>query len=602
MRYRFTDFEFDSESLVLSKNGETVSIRNNEAKVLLLMLEHANQVLSKEDILSQVWQDKVVSEQAIFQNISHLRALFGNTAIKTFPKRGYQWQLDFDIVAPTPLDSAVHSAQDSSSLSMPKAQPYWLYAVLAALVICMIGVINWPSEPDGLNDGPAIKIAYIPFTDTQDTNKVTLSDSEFFDFIPLPHLEITQFLTSAELEYPNVAQINPYVLTGKIRTYRQLSYLDFSIKGPFDDWYGQLTGTSTKDVIEQLRLHLKQTLIYDLMSQPQSPELKQAKLSIANQQAPDDLIILGKLILSYLSTRELEKAMVMADKLAELALAQGDMQQLGNAYLLQSTILTRKKLYDLSAKKLTVAIEQFEKINDLNRQADAWHSKAWLYHLQDDYAAIKASLLKSAQLSFDAKDIPRELDALTYLSIMAHKQHQEDDKYLYLQQAENKMREYQLPIYHFAKVPFHYAIFAENPADKEPHLKQVLEFTALTPEHWVAQSSREQLMTHYIKHNRLDEAQALIDNVTADNAYNSYLKTVLAQAKQQTDLFISHARRTFEQAQLSGELYIGLDVALLLCNSPNEQINYDFYSQYINENATVNWRQANETKLLALNL
>jgi hypothetical protein len=35
-----------------------------------------------------------VSEQVVFQNISHLRAIFGNDAIKTFSKRGYQWQLE----------------------------------------------------------------------------------------------------------------------------------------------------------------------------------------------------------------------------------------------------------------------------------------------------------------------------------------------------------------------------------------------------------------------------------------------------------------------------------------------------------------------------
>ncbi len=59
-----------------------MSIRHNEAKLLKLLVEHADTVLSKEDILSHVWHDKVESEQAVFQNISHLRGLFGNQAIK----------------------------------------------------------------------------------------------------------------------------------------------------------------------------------------------------------------------------------------------------------------------------------------------------------------------------------------------------------------------------------------------------------------------------------------------------------------------------------------------------------------------------------------
>ncbi|PAJ72239.1 hypothetical protein CJF42_22250 [Pseudoalteromonas sp. NBT06-2] len=93
MKYKFLDFEFDSSSLILTKNNNDIAIRHNEAKLLALMISQPERVFSKEDILAEVWQDKVVSEQAVFQNISHLRGLFGNTAIKTFSKRGYQWQL-----------------------------------------------------------------------------------------------------------------------------------------------------------------------------------------------------------------------------------------------------------------------------------------------------------------------------------------------------------------------------------------------------------------------------------------------------------------------------------------------------------------------------
>ncbi|MCW8997322.1 MAG: winged helix-turn-helix domain-containing protein, partial [Kangiellaceae bacterium] len=99
MRYQFKTFEFNSESLVLIENGEAIEIRHNEAKVLALFLENTEKVLSKEEILSSVWQDKVVSDQAVFQNISHLRNLFGNAAIKTFSKRGYQWQLDVKLLS-----------------------------------------------------------------------------------------------------------------------------------------------------------------------------------------------------------------------------------------------------------------------------------------------------------------------------------------------------------------------------------------------------------------------------------------------------------------------------------------------------------------------
>ena len=447
-----------------------------------------------------------------------------------------------------------------------------------------------------------INIAYIPISDQQEAKVVTLDDNEHFDFTELSQLNTASFQASVELEYPLLADEHPLVLSGSIRSYNQQTYLDFILKGRFSDWQGQISGVDQQAVLKQLLQHLQQGVIYNLLNKVQAPELKQANLSIAHQQAPNDLIILGQLTETYIRLGELDKAMVMANKLENTSASQNNAQYVGNALLFQSQILTRKELFDLSAHKLDRAIEQFQKINDLTRQADAWFARSWIEHNQANYQAIKASLLKSAQLAFDAQDKQRELSALTYLSVLAYKNHQEDDKYLYLRQAENKMKAYQLPSYHFAIVPYHYAIFAKSPQDKAPHYKQVLELAKLTPDFWAAQNSRQQLMKYYISQNRLTEAQALISDITNDNAQNSYLKTLLAQAQKNDDAFVTHAQRTFEQAELAGDIDLSLDMALLMCSTKSSQVNYDFYLQYIDKKSTAYWRRNNEEKLLALNL
>jgi len=605
MRYEIEEFKFDSVSLVLMKEGEAIAIRHNEAKVLALLLENADKVLSKEDILSQVWQDKVVSEQAIFQNISSLRSLFGRNAIKTFPKRGYQWQFKVNEVSDVPSSAnIVREAQlEKSTLSVKARQTaYWPYILLVSIFAIIISFIYWSNNSQKEIITPEINLAYIPIVDQQTAISLRLVDNATFDFTKLSQINAAKFLTSAELEYPNLSEKYPFILTGKMRSYQQKMYLDFLLKGPYADWQGQLSANSAKELSKQLQQHLNQPFIYQLLSSPQSPEFKKSSLSIAHQQLPQDRIILCQLIYTYIQTREFDKAMALAEKLITNAHAQNDQLQLAKALLYQSKILTRKKLYQLSADKLALAIKAYENINDLSHLADAWHAQSWLDHKNNDYPAIKESLLKSAQLAFNASDKVRELDALTYLSIMAHKHKNKDDKYTYLRLAEDKMKAYQLPIYHFAKVPFHYAIFAQTPQDKEPHFKQVLAFTQLTPDHWVAQASRKDLVLYYIEQKRLKEAQALVDSVTTDNAQSSYLKTLLAKENHQIKEFIFQAQRTFEQAQLAGEHTLSLDVALLLCSTPNINVNYDFYSLYIDENASMHWRQANETKLLAFNL
>lgn len=605
MHYRFKNFEFDSISLVLTQNSEPVPIRHNEAKVLQLLLEQADKVLSKDDILTLVWQGKVVSDQAVFQNISHLRSIFGGDAIKTFSKRGYQWQLPFEVICEEPdvAQGKIESTKPTSfnNQSSNKNGQNTLVAFAAIVVLAIIFLI---SNNQSSVEKPSIAVAYIPFEDSSSSSSAVtvLVDDEYFDFTALEQITTSKYNTGAELEYSRIAQNHPLVLTGYLREHNNAFYLDFSLKGLHSEWSGQISEPSKKALVQHLLQHLRQSFIYELVNEQQSPETKQAKLSIAHQQMPDDLIVLGQLVKSYIRLSEYDKAMPLADKLINKAVEQRNIQQEGNALLLQSTILTRKELYDLSAHKLRSALVKFEQVNDLKRQADAWVSQSWLNYQDRDYPAVKESLLKSAKLAVAANDIERELHALTYLSVQAHKNRQYEDKYYYLTQAENKMREYELPIYRFAKIPFHHAIYTDNPLGKEPHLKQVLEYTKLTPNHWVARSSRQQLMEHYIAHDRIEDAQELVSNLNSDNADNVFLKTLLAQAKNEQEVFVTNAQLAFELAQLAGDRDLSLDVALLLCSSPDTQVNFDFYSQYINEHATAGWRRTNKSKLTAINL
>ena len=161
------------------------------------------------------------------------------------------------------------------------------------------------------------------------------------------------------------------------------------------------------------------------------------------------------------------------------------------------------------------------------------------------------------------------------------------------------MKAYGLPQFNFAKIPFHYAIFAENEADKVPHLKQVLAFTDLNPQHWVAQSSRRQLVEYYLKYDRVEDAKRLLSGLTNDNAQYAYLRTIIALAEGQNKRFIELAQLTFEKAQLAGLNRLSMDVALLLLQNAGNAVNTDFYIQNIEQKAPLYWRLEHEDELTA---
>ena len=597
MRYKFNNFEFNTENLLLTHNDQAITIRHTEAKVLAVFLENQTSVLNKEDILSYVWPNKVVSEQVVFQNISHLRQRFGNDAIKTFPKRGYQWQKK-TLVVTSPLEESSESSNQAIQTINNKRLIWPVIFCFALLCILIASFYSNKAMLDNTSNS-SIKLAFIPIKDhSNQSTYITFEDDEQLDFTELNSLKTEQFENAISIEYPKIAKAHPFILMGKMRTHNNKHYLDFKLKGPSTIWQGQISGSSTQDVISQLTAHLKHTLIYDLISSPQAPEVKLAKLSLAHQKSPNDFIILRELSMTYFMTDEFEKAMAMADKLIKLAKNQNNFQHLARALAYQSKVLTKKGLFDLSAQKLSLAKGYFNQINDLKYLARAWYYQSWLDHQNKNYDAIKTSLIKSSQLAFRANNKLGGIESLIHLASMAHTYQQDKDKYLFLQQAETKLRSYNLPSYHFALISYRYASFSKTPSEKEPHLKKVLELTTFAPEHWAAQSSKRQLVNYYLSHNRINEAQKLIDTTTLDNATNSYLKALLAQAQLQTDKMVNYAKKTFEQAQLSGSRTLSLDSALLLCN---QDIDFDYYSQYINNNATPNWRAMNATKLSTIN-
>jgi len=615
MRYKFEKFEFDSESLLLTNNNDRVAIRHSEAKVLALLLKHADSILNKEDILSNAWQEKVVSEQVVFQNISQLRNRFGNNSIKTFPKRGYQWQLltknvtnEIQYHSSSQHSQSLHNTPQQASSSIPaKRHHYWQLTTFTCLLFIIVAAIYTQNEFKQENTDAVINLAYIPITNMDRKGDGILENislenafseqNKNFNLIELPDLNTEVFTNSIEIEYPKLSKKHPFILTGKFRTHKQENYLDFMLKGPASDWQGQLSGSSPKELFSKLQRHLTHEVIYELINKPVLPQFKLANLSIAHQKSPDDLIILLKLGSSYYKTNELEKAMAMTDKLINLAKSQNNPQHIGRALLFQSKILRQKKLHELSSKKLASAIIQFEKINDLEHLWQAWFNQSLLDHQRRDYPSIKANLLKSAQIAVNAQNKLGEIEVLITLVALANNYQNHSDKYLYLQQVENKMLASQLPNYHFAEISYHYATFAKALSEKEPHLKKALKLSALTSENWLAQSSRRQLVEQYLTQNRLVEAQNLIDSASSENYNNSYLRALMAQKKQQKNVMISLAQRTFEQAQLAGNRTLSLDAALLLSS---HQVNYDFYSQFIKDKASTTWRNTNESKLAAL--
>lgn len=125
--YEFEGFTLDLARRVFSDgNGSPIKLMPKAFDLLAFLVENNHRVVSKDEIMSELWPDTIVEENNLTQNISSLRRVFGekpheNRFISTIPGRGYRFvaavRKDEDAEGSTGKKAVdVHSARRSFSI------------------------------------------------------------------------------------------------------------------------------------------------------------------------------------------------------------------------------------------------------------------------------------------------------------------------------------------------------------------------------------------------------------------------------------------------------------------------------------------------------
>jgi DNA-binding winged helix-turn-helix (wHTH) protein len=132
----FGDFEFDERAMQLRRGGIPVSIHGQCLDLLVLMLDRAGQLVTREEIRHILWPDSNVDfEHSLDVLVNRLRMALedsGKSAryIQTVPKKGYRF-VEQVRVEPSDCEAAA---------SVSRVRTFGRYAavaVLAALIALM---------------------------------------------------------------------------------------------------------------------------------------------------------------------------------------------------------------------------------------------------------------------------------------------------------------------------------------------------------------------------------------------------------------------------------------------------------------------------------
>jgi len=91
--WRFADYEFDELGRELRVKGRPVELESKPLDILLQLLLHAGEVVTKEELLESVWPDVTVVDGSLATAVSKLRKAMGDEdhpVIVTVPRIGYR--------------------------------------------------------------------------------------------------------------------------------------------------------------------------------------------------------------------------------------------------------------------------------------------------------------------------------------------------------------------------------------------------------------------------------------------------------------------------------------------------------------------------------
>jgi len=170
---RIGDWQVHPASNNISRNGETVRLEVRAMRLLLCLAQRAGEVVSIDDLITDVWAEVNVSPDSVYQAVTSLRRVLGDDPkqpayIETVPRLGYR------------LVARVSSTETSRPLSRTKISLMLGVTIcLALFVVFGLGLHREIQKGSSAfaSSRPQRSIAVLPFLDlTEGMNQEEFAD------------------------------------------------------------------------------------------------------------------------------------------------------------------------------------------------------------------------------------------------------------------------------------------------------------------------------------------------------------------------------------------------------------------------------------------
>jgi TolB-like protein/DNA-binding winged helix-turn-helix (wHTH) protein/Tfp pilus assembly protein PilF len=192
-QFRFGDFVVNPRARTLHRQGIRLKLHRQPFELLLLLLEHPGEVVTREQIAKVLWPGTFVDcEHGMNTVVKKLRQILGDSAdnpryIETVPRVGYRFaaELQRQELPQRPPETVSHSTVESSSepsytLHKNRVIGKWLIAVASLILLSAISTVYFLHFRQRSSASPVtgrVMLAVLPFENlTGDPDQEYFSD------------------------------------------------------------------------------------------------------------------------------------------------------------------------------------------------------------------------------------------------------------------------------------------------------------------------------------------------------------------------------------------------------------------------------------------
>src|SRR6201994_3117052 len=149
--YEFGPFRMDVGRETLLKAGVPVPLTPKTFQILLVLVRHSREVVTKDDLLKTVWPDTFVGEANLSRNIFMLRKALGESAqdrqyIITVPGQGYRLAESAHLVPESEL-SIIAASHSKVEVQIEETKPWgWISLAVILLLAGAAGTLQFFSH------------------------------------------------------------------------------------------------------------------------------------------------------------------------------------------------------------------------------------------------------------------------------------------------------------------------------------------------------------------------------------------------------------------------------------------------------------------------